>query len=49
MGALCGASEYDELPVRHNEDQLNLGLSKEVSTSSFGLQKCGMLREMLPL
>jgi activating signal cointegrator complex subunit 3 len=30
MGALCGASEYDELPVRHNEDQLNLGLSKEV-------------------
>jgi Sec63 Brl domain len=30
MGALCGASEYDELPVRHNEDNLNLGLSKEV-------------------
>lgn len=30
MGALCGASEYDELPVRHNEDQFNLGLSREV-------------------
>lgn len=33
MGALCGASEYDELPVRHNEDQLNLGLSKVVYPS----------------
>ena len=30
LGALCGASEYDELPVRHNEDQLNLGLSSQV-------------------
>ena len=36
MGALCGASEYDELPVRHNEDNLNLGLSKEVGRTDWG-------------
>lgn len=36
MGALCGASEYDELPVRHNEDNLNLGLSKEVGRAAWG-------------
>ena len=30
MGALCGVSEYDELPVRHNEDSLNMGLSQQV-------------------
>ena len=36
MGALCGASEYDELPVRHNEDNLNLGLSKEVGRKKIG-------------
>ncbi|GLJ46147.1 hypothetical protein SUGI_0972180 [Cryptomeria japonica] len=27
---LCGASEYDELPVRHNEEHINEVLSKEV-------------------
>lgn len=27
---LCGAAEYDELPVRHNEDKLNMSLSAEV-------------------
>mmetsp|Transcript_17115 Transcript_17115/g.51216 ORF Transcript_17115/g.51216 Transcript_17115/m.51216 type:complete len:344 (-) Transcript_17115:377-1408(-) len=30
LGALCGVSEYDELPVRHNEDSLNMGLSQQV-------------------
>lgn len=37
LGALCGASEYDELPVRHNEDQLNLGLSSQVTLSMLQL------------
>ena len=27
---MCGVTEYDELPVRHNEDLLNLRLSGEV-------------------
>lgn len=27
---LCGASEYDELPVRHNEDVLNSQLAQQV-------------------
>lgn len=27
---LCGASEYDELPVRHNEDKLNAELAAAV-------------------
>ena len=27
---LCAAAEYDELPVRHNEDKLNLALAGEV-------------------
>jgi hypothetical protein len=27
---LTGASEYDELPVRHNEDVLNTQLAREV-------------------
>ncbi|EIE24813.1 Sec63-domain-containing protein [Coccomyxa subellipsoidea C-169] len=30
LGALCAAAEYDELPVRHNEDKLNMTLSAEV-------------------
>lgn len=27
---LCGVAEYDELPVRHNEDVLNMTLSAQV-------------------
>ena len=27
---LCGVAEYDELPVRHNEDKLNMMLSGTV-------------------
>ncbi len=27
---LCGVAEYDELPVRHNEDKLNMTLSESV-------------------
>lgn len=27
---LCGVAEYDELPVRHNEDKLNMTLSASV-------------------
>ena len=34
LDALCGASEYDELPVRHNEDVLNMGLSAQVRLRS---------------
>jgi hypothetical protein len=30
LGVLCAAAEYDELPVRHNEDKLNLALAGEV-------------------
>ncbi|CAG9467191.1 unnamed protein product [Pedinophyceae sp. YPF-701] len=30
LDALCAASEYDELPVRHNEDRHNMDLSDEV-------------------
>ena len=28
---MCGVTEYEELPVRHNEDILNMRLSAEVS------------------
>ena len=31
LHAMCGVTEYEELPVRHNEDILNLRLSAEVS------------------
>ena len=27
---MCGVAEYDELPVRHNEDKINTALSGEV-------------------
>ena len=30
MDVLCGVAEYDELPVRHNEDKLNMTLSDSV-------------------
>ena len=30
LAALCGCAEYDELPVRHNEDGLNATLSASV-------------------
>ena len=30
LGVLCAASEYDEMPVRHNEDKLNATLAQEV-------------------
>ena len=30
MDVLCGVAEYDELPVRHNEDKLNMTLSESV-------------------
>ena len=30
LGVLCAVAEYDELPVRHNEDKLNMSLSAEV-------------------
>lgn len=33
---LCCCSEYDELPVRHNEDKLNAELSKEVRGLALG-------------
>jgi hypothetical protein len=29
-GVLCAAAEYDELPVRHNEDKLNAELANQV-------------------
>ena len=30
LGVLCAASEYDEMPVRHNEDKLNAALAHDV-------------------
>jgi activating signal cointegrator complex subunit 3 len=30
LETMCAAAEYDELPVRHNEDVLNAGLAGEV-------------------
>ena len=30
LDVLCGVAEYDELPVRHNEDKLNMTLSGTV-------------------
>jgi len=30
LEVLCSAAEFDELPVRHNEDKLNLQLAEEV-------------------
>jgi hypothetical protein len=30
LEVLCSASEYDDLPLRHNEDRLNAELSKQV-------------------
>jgi fumarate hydratase class II len=30
LDVLCAAAEYDELPVRHNEDKLNASLSSNV-------------------
>ena len=32
FGVLCAASEYDEMPVRHNEDCLNAALARDVRT-----------------
>ena len=30
LHVLCGVAEYDELPVRHNEDKINTTLAGEV-------------------
>ena len=30
LGILCGVAEYDELPVRHNEDKVNAELARQV-------------------
>ena len=30
LGLLCSVAEYDEMPVRHNEDKLNVTLSGAV-------------------
>ena len=32
LHAMCGVTEYEELPVRHNEDVLNMRLSTEVGS-----------------
>ena len=29
LHVLCGSAEYDELPVRHNEDRLNAELATQ--------------------
>ena len=39
---LCDSSEYEELPVRHNEDKLNAELA-EKATRQRGLRVKGML------
>lgn len=30
LHVLCGVAEYDELPVRHNEDKINTTMSGDV-------------------
>ena len=30
LHVMCAVAEYDELPVRHNEDKINLTLAQEV-------------------
>ena len=30
LGVLCGVAEYDELPVRHNEDKVNAELARQI-------------------
>ena len=30
LQVLCGVAEYDELPVRHNEDKINTTLAGDV-------------------
>ena len=30
LHVLCGVAEYDELPVRHNEDKINTTLAGDV-------------------
>ena len=30
LGLLCSVAEYDEMPVRHNEDKLNTTLAEAV-------------------
>jgi activating signal cointegrator complex subunit 3 len=30
LHVLCGVAEYDELPVRHNEDKVNAELAQQV-------------------
>jgi hypothetical protein len=34
LDVLCASSEYDELPVRHNEDVLNTQLARQVGLKS---------------
>ena len=33
LHVLCGVAEYDELPVRHNEDKVNAELARQVSAA----------------
>ena len=33
LGTLCGVAEYDELPVRHNEDKVNAELARRVEAA----------------
>lgn len=37
LQVLCMSTEYEELPVRHNEDQLNNGLADKVRVDASGL------------
>ena len=37
---LCASSEFDDLPVRHNEDQLNAELAAKVSFVLLRLSQC---------
>jgi hypothetical protein len=36
LGVLTSCSEYNELPVRHNEDVLNTQLARQVSAQQLG-------------
>ena len=38
LHVLCGVAEYDELPVRHNEDKVNAELARQVAAAGGACQ-----------
>lgn len=48
LPVLCAAAEYSELPVRHNEDKLNVQLAREVRWPTDSRTAGGCIRRGLP-